>query len=168
MRFSASTVYSAEKLLKFNKFTAFEKKWFWLFLFFCTAMCSASFAVLSLRGSFNLTAFVCLILVSFLDVFYVFVSFALPKISLKKSPTFGATVNFEFYTDSFTVHALTKVGKKSASHRYSSLLKARETENDIYLYIAKQQAYIVDKSSIAPSSIDDFKEFLKNRNLELK
>ena len=53
MRFSATTVYSRDKLADFNKFVALEKKWFWIFLSVCTVITLSSFVLLLALGSFE-------------------------------------------------------------------------------------------------------------------
>ncbi|MBE6644228.1 MAG: YcxB family protein [Ruminococcaceae bacterium] len=168
MRFSATTVYSRDKLADFNKFVALEKKWFWIFLSVCTAITLSSFVLLLALGSFDKTVLFGLLLILFIDAFYSFATFVIPKIAVKKSPALDAAINFEFYSDVFSVNASTKTGKETAEHRYSVIIKARETKSVFYLYIAKQQAYIVDKSTLNPDSIEDFRTFLRNRNINLK
>ena len=168
MRFSANTVYSRERLAYFNKFVALEKRWFWIFLSVATLLCSASFFLLLLWDSFNKTALFGFVLIVFIDVFYFIVTLVIPKIAVKKSPALDAQINFEFHNDCFSVCAQTKAGREAAEHRYSVIIKAREYKGDFYLFIAKQQAYIIDKASLQPDSIEDFKFFLKNRNINLK
>ena len=168
MRFSATTVYSRERLAGFNKFVALEKKWFWIFLSVCTAITLSAFFLLLALGTFDKTVLFGVIIVAFIDVFYLIATFIIPKSAVKKSPALDATVSFEFYTDVFSVSAETKNGREASELRYSVIVKARETADVIYLYIAKQQAYILDKSTLEPNSIEDFKTFLKNRNIDLK
>ena len=168
MRFSATTVYNREKLADFNRFVAFEKKWFWIFLSACTLVTLASFFVALFSVGFNKMAFFSLMLVSAIDAFYAFVTLVAPKIAMKKSPTLDAEVNFEFESDCFKVKAMTKSGQRVAEHRYPAVIKARETKDVFYLYIAKQQAYIIDKSTLSPDSAEDFRIFLRNRNINLK
>ena len=168
MRFSATTVYSRELLADFNKFVALEKKWFWIWLSVCTVLTLSAFILMLSLGTFNKTVFFGLLLVLFIDVFYLLSTFVIPKITVKKSPVLDATVNFEFYTDVFTASATTKTSRDTAEHRYAAIVKARETKDVFYLYIAKQQAYVVDKSTLKPNSVDDFRVFLKNRNIALK
>ena len=168
MRFSASATYSCERLANFNKFVALEKKWFWIFLSVCTLLTFASFILLLSLGDFNKTVLFGVVVLSLIDVFYVAVTFIAPKIAIKKSPALDAQINFEFYSDYFKAGAITKTGNETAEHRYSVIIKAKENKGDFYLYIAKQQAYIIDKSTLEPNSLDEFKTFLKNRNINLK
>ena len=168
MRFSATTVYSRDRLADFNKFAALEKKWFWIFLSVCTLITLSSFVLLLALGEFSKTVLLGVIIITLIDVFYVLVTFVIPKTAVKKSPALDAEIKFEFHSDFFNVNAVTKTGRESAEHRYSIIIKARESKGNIYLYIAKQQAYIVDVSTLEPASLDDFKTFLKNRNIDLK
>ena len=96
MRFSATTVYSRERLADFNKFVALEKKWFWIFLSACTVITLSSFFLALFSGGFNKTAFIGMILVLAIDAFYAFVTVIAPRIAIKKSPTLDAEVQFEF------------------------------------------------------------------------
>ena len=168
MRFSATTVYSRDKLADFNKFVALEKKWFWLFLTVCTLVTLSSFILLLSLGTFDKTVLFGVVIVAFIDVFYIAVTFVVPKITVKRSPVLDAEIKFEFHNDFFSINAVTKTGRESAEHRYSAIIKARESKGNIYLYIAKQQAYIVDVSTLEPNSLDDFKIFLTNRNIDFK
>ena len=168
MRFTATTVYSREKLANFNKFVALEKKWFWVFLSACTIITLTSFILLLYFKTVDKTVLFGLSLIALIDVFYIVITFVIPKFAAKKSPALDAEINFEFYNDCFSVKALTKTGHETAEHRYSIIKKARGYKDSIYLYIAKQQAYIVDKSTLKPDSIEDFMLFLKNRNIDTK
>ena len=168
MRFSATTVYSRERLSDFNKFVALEKRWYWLFLSLCTLVTIVSFFVSLFSGGLSKTAFFSMLLILAIDAFYAFVTFVAPSIAIKKSPTLDAEVRFEFDGDCFKVKATTKSGQRAAEHRYPTVIKARETKSVIYLFIAKQQAYIIDKATLEPSSIENFKTFLKNRSVNFK
>ena len=168
MEFSASALYSAERLLKFNKFVAFGKKWVWILMSLATLICIGAFVLTWVFFGFDYTGLVCAVAIVALDVFYLVVYFVLPKSTVKKSPSLDATVNFEFYHDHFKATAETKTGHESAEHRYALIIKAKENNGDLYLYIAKQQAYILDITTIEPSNYENFKLFLKNRNITTK
>ena len=168
MSFSASTVYTREKLLEFNKFVAFKRRWFWVFLSVCTVICIASFILMLALDDLDKTVIISFSAMMFIDVFYVTVTFLVPRWTLKKSPALNAEIKFEFNSDNLCVNAITKHGRESAELRYSTIIKACETSTVIYLYIAKNQAYIVDKSTLEPNSVEDFKIFLKSRNIDVK
>ena len=168
MSFSASTVYTREKLLNFNKFVTLKKRKFWILIAVCTVLCLASFILDLALGDFDKTIIVAFAVVVLMDVFYFATYFIIPRWTLKKSPALNAEIKFEFYNDNFCVSSVFKHGRESIELRYPTVVKAYETPTVIYLYITKNQAYIVDKTNLEPNSVEDFKIFLKNRNIDVK
>ena len=167
MEFSAATVYTYERLYGFNIFVAKKKLWFWILLAVSTLMCGMAFALSLSMGDVGLFEIFLVALIVLIDVVSIITYFVIPRSSIKKSPALNSTVNFEFYHDNLKISAETRFGKEVSELRYSAIVKYAERVNDIYLFISKNQAFIIDEASLSGATVEELKEFLKRRNVKI-
>ena len=161
MKFSATTEYSLERLVRFSRFTSIKKKWVWIFIAVCTAIVGLTFTLQFTLLGFDATltwAFVGILLI---DALYVFLCFVFPKIALKKSPALGAGVRYEFYDDGYKIDTELRTGKESSELSYETITKVLSSKKDIYLYISANQAYVVDKNAFTLGTAEDFLNFIE-------
>lgn len=161
MEFSAATVYTYERLYGFNIFVAKKKLWFWILLAVSTLLCAMSFGLSLAMGDVGIFEIFLISLVVLIDVVSVITCFVIPRSAIKKGPAFNSTVNFEFYHDYLKISADTKLGKENSELRYSAIVKYAEANNDVYLFISKNQAFIIDKASLTGGNAEKLVEFLK-------
>jgi hypothetical protein len=173
MIFSAKTVYTLERLARFSSFTSLKKKWVWIFIGICTAIVGLTFALQFLLIGFDKTITYAFVGVILIDALYFFLCFVFPKIALKKSPALNAEISYEFTADGYRIEAVLKNGKETSELNYDAIKKVLHSKDDIYLYIASNQAYIIDRGGFTVGSDSEFinfietkieaKEFLKKR-----
>ena len=148
MEFSASTVYTYERLYGFNMYVVRKKLWFWILLSLSTVMCAISFGLSIAMRDVGLFEIFLVALIVLIDAVSVITYLVIPRSAIKKGPAFNSTVNFEFYHDCLKISADTKIGKEVSELRYSAIVKYAEANSDIYLFISKNQAFIIDKASL--------------------
>ena len=163
MEFSAATVYTYERLYGFNLFVAKKKLWFWILLAISTLTCIMAFSMSLIAGNVGFIEIFLIASVIFVDVISVITYFVIPRSAIKNSPALNSTVIFEFYHDCLKICAETKLGKEASELLYSSIVKYDESKGDIYLFISKNQAFIVDKAAVSEGAAEKLTEFLKLR-----
>ena len=168
MEFSAATVYTYERLYGFNIFVAKKKLWFWILLAVSTLLCAMSLGLSIAMKDVGIFEIFLVALIVLTDVVSVITYFVIPRSAIKKSPALNSTVNFEFYHDYLKISADTKLSKENSELRYSAIVKYAEANNDVYLYISKNQAFIIDKASLTGATVEELKEFLQLRNIKTK
>jgi len=166
MEFSAATVYTYERLYGFNIFVAKKKLWFWILLAVSTLLCAMSLGLSIAMKDVGIFEIFLVALIVLMDVVSVITYFVIPRSAIKKSPALNSTVNFEFYHDYLKISADTKLGKENSELRYSAIVKYAEANNDVYLYISKNQAFIIDKASLTGATVEELRDFLKMRNVK--
>ena len=99
--------------------------------------------------------------------------FLLPKITYKSMAKMKDAENEYIFYDGF-LKGFTKINEYNAEARieYSSLVKVYETSKYLFLYQTKQQAYIVDKSTIEGGTVEEIRNnisaFLKDKYIICK
>ncbi len=158
--FENKTKYSTDDYIEFLKFHNRKFNFyymaytaFWVFLLlFCIIICFRS-------GSRIQGVLITIILVSF--VCYRTIK---PKMIVDneiKSDKYGedSTNTFSFYEKDFEV----KNKKGRFKYRYSIFRKIYETNNFFYLYVSKENAFLVSKNTFSLGSTEDFAKFIKQK-----
>jgi len=79
-----------------------------------------------------------------------------------------ATVDFSFREEDFTTHAKTASTESSATVRYSTLFRAYDSENHVFLMINQQNAYCVDKKGFTSGSAEELLEVLRKNGVKIR
>lgn len=74
----------------------------------------------------------------------------------------GIRVDFVFSEDSMYVHSDSELHKTDSTMKYEVLFKVMETEERLFLFQTKAQAFVVDKSTIEGGSIEDLRKVIKD------
>ena len=168
MEFSATTLYTYDRLYSFNMYVVRKKLWFWLLLSFSTVMCAISFGLSLATGDVGIFEIFLIALIILIDAVSLVTYLVIPRSAIKKAPALNSSINFEFYHDCLKISADTKIGKEVSELRYSAIVKYAETNSDVYLFISKNQAFIIDKASLSGVTVEELKEFLQLRNIKTK
>ena len=168
MKFSATTVYDEERVLRFNSFVVLKKRVFWSVMIACNILVAISVALCLVLEPQDRTVLGYAALVGFIDVAVAFCFFILPRFTLKKSFALNANVAFIFEEDVFKVFATMKNGTDSAEMNYSAIVKIMESKQDIYIFVSNNQSYILDKSGFNVGCAEEFLQFLKEKNIPYK
>ncbi|MBQ8403924.1 MAG: YcxB family protein [Clostridia bacterium] len=90
-----------------------------------------------------------------LSAFRVYQNLFLPKILYKKSPLKGSVHYYVFRDEEFSVEVKSDKIETNENLKYSSLIKAYETQGEMFLFISPYQAMVISKYGF--SSENDIK-----------
>lgn len=164
-------VYTLESYVRYFHFTMSSRGSRVHKIFRCLALGVAGLALIvnlfgMLAGNLRRCWFFFSLMVLLLG-FYAYIYFVLPKQTFKKFPARSRAAQlFTFREEDFMVQineAETNGEAGYATHRYENLEHIYETRDDIFLFISKQQAYILEKRSIREAPPDIFALFLSSR-----
>ena len=88
------------------------------------------------------------VLVIFIDLLLVAVTWIVPRIAIKKAHNRDAVLNYVFREDGADFTAEAMMMTSSGSFKYPAIIKVCYNDPDIYLFISKRQAYIVDTTEM--------------------
>jgi hypothetical protein len=148
MPVSVNTVYTKERLLRFNNYVMASKKLTWILFGICTLWVAACFIVLAALGLTDSTVTLCMVLLLVMDITYVLCAFVLPRFTLGKSKSLNTEVRYTFGDDSFELCAVNQYANETSVVRYTAIAKVGKKDTDLYLFISRQQGYIVDLSAL--------------------
>ena len=163
MKLTARTVNNKERLLRFSNYVGLHKMWLWIALFVATVLVTIPFVMMFTGAGVDAKVIIAFVLVLGLDFFYVSSYFILPRATMKKSPLLGVTIVFTFLDSIFAMDALTKKGSDRSTFRYTDLVKIGENKDDLYLYITRSQAFIVDTSGFSNEETAELKAYIKSK-----
>ncbi len=158
-----STVYTKERLLRYQMYTVVSKRWFWFVLGICTVLTVGIWTWMSVidEVSFFITLYMVLLL--WIDLVYVVCYFIVPRFTVKKQTALNTTVQYTFDTDCFRVHGANEHTDESSTSRYSLLIKIRKNKSDLYLFIAPRVAFVADLTVLSPEQTAALKELLYSK-----
>ena len=163
MKLTSRTLNDRERLLRFSNYVGLHKIKLWLILFAVTALVTVPFILQFTGFGVDAKVIVAFCLVLIVDIFYLVSYFVVPRYALNKSPLLGLTIVFTFLDSIFAMDALTKKGSDRSTFKYSELVKVRESKQDLYLYITKSQAFIVDKSGFSEEELTELKNYINSK-----
>lgn len=149
MEIKASTILDRERLLRFSHYVAASKKVFWTIIGIYFLIDTALFVVLGILNSLS-PRFIFLYGIAVLFILYViFMYFGYPYLYVKKAKNLNAVSDFVFLDDKFEIETETDSFSERFTCRYDTLFKVAKNGDDVYLFLAKGRASIVDVSSLS-------------------
>ncbi len=149
MELKISTVYTKQRLLRFNDYFWMQRKGFFATLAVCTLIVWGCALFLSIFDALSDTIRLCCGMVTVLDVTLLFSAFVIPRLTVKKSPTIDAVMGYCFNEEAMNISAETNTENASVTLKYSAIVKVGKKNDDVYLFISARQAYIVDVSELS-------------------
>ena len=163
MPVSVNTVYTKERLLRFNNYVMASKKLTWILFGICTLWVAVCFIVLTALGLTDSTVTLCMILLIVIDITYVLCAFVIPRFTLSKAKHRNTEVHYAFGDDSFELCAVNQYANETSVVRYSAIAMVGKKDTDLYLFISRQQGYIVDLSALSDEQITLLRETLAGK-----
>ena len=163
MKLSSRTVNDQARLLRFTRYVGLHKLPLWIALFAVTAIVTVPYVLMCTGGGIDARVIIAFCLIIGIDFFYVCSYFIIPVATVKKAPLLNVTIVFTFLDSIFAMDALTKKGSDRSTFRYSDLVKIAESKEDLYLYITKSQAFIVDKSGFTSEELNELKDYISSK-----
>lgn len=168
MEIKTSTEYTAERLIRFNTAHMLKSKLRWILFAIVTLIFFSGTVLAVVKGIINSSAdgvafyVVLLVIILFIDFYMIYASFISPRIKISKSPFINAKLNVTFYDEEFVTHGQTDKNTTQNSHSYNLIDCAIKSREDLYLYVSKSHAYIVDLSNLNEEQKTQIKEKLQN------
>ena len=163
MKLTSRTLNDRDRLLRFSNYVGLHKIKLWLILLAVTALVTVPFILQFTGFGVDAKVIIAFCLVLIVDIFYLVSYFVVPRYALNRSPLLGLTIVFTFLDSIFAMDALTKKGSDRSTFKYSELVKVRESKQDLYLYITKSQAFIVDKSGFSEEELTELKNYINSK-----
>lgn len=148
MELKISTVYTKQRLLRFNDYFWMQRKVFFSFMAVCTLFIWACVGLLAFVDALADTVVLCGVMVTVMDLAYLFGAFVLPRL-MKKSPSVDAVLTYVFKDGEINISAETAQETSTITMKYPAIIKVGKKDDDVYLFISKRQGYIVDVSEIS-------------------
>lgn len=162
MPIEVKTVYTREILLRFSDALGKRRFFLWLMLAVGTALvCSFSVCTALLIG-WSLELVLYIVFALLWDAFGIFMTFGLPRLTVKKNPVLNATVEYTFFDDRFQVRGNSALSSELAENRYAILEGVISSGNDLYLMFNTQQGCIVDLQNLSRKQISQLYNTLKD------
>lgn len=112
---------------------------------------------------FDLFITVAILFIALLDAIYIFSHVALPKIISKKASAVVAEITFRFKEDEIEIEAKKPNFIENSTVRYEGITDFQENKNYFYLFISKNQAYVVDINRLENSNPSFLRNFLTEK-----
>lgn len=164
MEIKASAVYDYKSMKALIHLGIYKKKnpalsyWIWTIISLALISIFVIFRDVLLESTFSI---VLISLLAFLSAMTSFSYFILPIISYRSMKKLAGTrVNFVFSDDSMYVHSDSDLHKTDSTMNFEVLFKVMETEERLFLFQTKSQAFVVDKSTLEGGSIEDLRKVL--------
>ena len=149
MPIQVTTVYTKERLLRFNAFVAKAKWWMWLLLGICTLIVAAAWGLMLSLGEQDTSVTGAFIAILFLDLFYVLLAVVIPRFTVKKAKNLDTSIQYAFDVDSFTAEAQNQYVDEKTTVKYTMIKRAIHSDGELYLMISSINAYVVDVSTLS-------------------
>ena len=148
MPLTISTRYTEERLLRFNRYVLRTKWPVWVILGVCSLIFLACCGLLALLNAMDLTMWLLLAAVLFIDAFYLVMTLLVTPLTVKKAKNINIAVTYTFTADSVATNAENELVSEQQTLKYSVFRRVTRVGNELYLFISRQQALIVDLSSL--------------------
>ncbi len=149
MPINLKTVYTKERLLRFNDYLVRSKKFFWGFMIL-TSLLMLAMSVFALRiAAMNWEMIICLCTVLAIDLISVFGYLILPRITVGKQKNLDIEIEYSVGDDGIEIKAANEYGDEHSNVRYSALNRVRVNREDLYLFVGRYQAFILDLSRLS-------------------
>ena len=174
MEIKTKTEYTVERLIKFNTVHAFKNKLIWVIYIGFTSLILAGTIATVVKGiktgNYGGLLMYVLVLAAAIayDTYVVIKNFVIPRKKIKEAPIVGATFKVIFREDGIEVFGHLKSNDSHSAHSYLSLETVIKKGNELYLYVNKNNAYIVDASPILESELLQIKEAVTKKVKNVK
>lgn len=157
-----------ENITKYNKeiYNAFlqfhTKKYFFQYIFY--SIIAIILLIYMLICSITSQNWRLIVLISICIIGFILFRVLSQKVIIKKEMNSSKILNqeeftFKFYEKYFTINTENKI----EDFKYKKVVKAFETDKYFYLYINKNDAFILDKIGFIDKNSNEFKIFLKEK-----
>lgn len=162
MEIRGKSTYDWQSVKKFQNFSFFKRrKWLFVLWTFAFVLSIFGFIVEIITDNFDSDSATRLILLVFVALWLAFMVGIYPKIRYNKNKLIHNMENeFVFTEDGFTMCQHGDGTDSSSDMKYSVVFKVFEANEFFYIYLTKNQVYMVEKATIEGGSPYDLRELL--------
>ncbi len=121
------------------------------------------FVFITAFSGFDTLITVATLLIVLLDALCLFCCVALPKIVSKKASAVTTEITFRFKEDEIEIEAKKPNFTENSTVSYEGITDFEENKNYFYLFISKNQAYVVDINRLENSNPSFLRNFLTEK-----
>ena len=147
------TVYTKERLIRFSDYFARTKLPMWIIYAVLTLFIIAGDVFLLSQGALTDHMILLSAIALMIDLMMVFLFVVMPRLTVNKTNTINACLNYSFGEEEVALESEGKLFRDSSSFKYQAIVKVGKYKDDVYLFISKRQAYIVDLSSMSEDDV---------------
>ena len=153
MEIKIASTQDKKRLIRFSDYVAKTKKSYLVVYAALTLMILLLDAYLYIKDALSFELIAMTVLTVVVDLMLVVTFWILPRLTVRKAPNCGAVLNYVFREDGVDFTAEAPMMKNSGSFKYPAIVKVCYNEPDIYLFISKRQAYIVDTTELSETEL---------------
>ena len=169
MEINNSTVYTKERLLKFNRFFARNQKFLWCALPIATAIVYLIGLIQSIFSELSFPVAVCAFMLTLFDIILPLMFFLiLPRYALKKTKIIDTVIEYKFTESELFVNVSNENIDEKTSIKYSLFQKAAKNKDELYLFLSASNAFVVDLSATTDEDKAQIKDALKSNLKKVK
>lgn len=155
--FTAETVYTKDRLVRFSHTTSLARTWFWAYLFVCTVIIGVVCACLY-RSSPSVLWFGIGVLM--LDIFCILNHTVVPYFTLSKAKNLNARLCYTFHESALDLEVSNAYIQSSTTIEYVCIKKVVHRGQDLYLYLSSRHGFVVDTESLSAEQLSALKDAL--------
>ena len=150
MELKIKTLYDKKAILNLNIYVLKTKKVLLWAVGISHFMILAEILLFAFAGT-NLPSitYPVLAVLALMDLFYIFLYFIAPRISIKKNKAMNTVLEYCFYDSEFTIKAKNRYIDEFSTVKYSRIERVGRYKKYLYLFIAANTAYVVDISGVS-------------------
>ncbi len=160
MEIKITTLQDKKRLIRFSDYFAKMKKSYFIVYALLTLWIFILDAYLYLKDALSFELIAMAVLVVIIDLMLVAVYWIVPRIALGKAHNRDAVLSYVFREDGVYFTAEAMMMKNSGSFDYHAIIKVCKNGGDVYLFISKRQAYIVDVSELSEVELFAFRAYV--------
>lgn len=164
MEIVVNTIYTYERLVKFNNFYAKRRKGLWIIMGIFSGLYLLMFLAEYVMFRYvNMDYLMYLLLFLLLTIFYLVMLVVVPRARLKKSKVLGGLTTFTFKDTHFESKHQSALISEVRNNSYELIYRIMEDNENIYLFVSRNQACILDKNGIENGTVESLKAFLRTK-----
>ncbi|MBE6885376.1 MAG: YcxB family protein [Ruminococcaceae bacterium] len=160
MAIQSTTVYTKERLLRFNDYIVLTKRALhWVPLLVASLVVFAS----AFLGGFSDFLSLCALIAVVCDVAVLFAYLILPRITVGKAKSLNSICRFTFEENQLILTTQNDQMEDTSTFRYSFFTAADKNGDVLYLFISRYQGFIVDLSGLSPEEQSNLRTLLSQK-----
>ena len=170
MPIQITTVYTKERLMRFNRYYQLvQRKWFLILLAFEMAL-TAVWLVKDIADGLPVSDGTILLfgMAWVLGITWIIMTLIVPRFSYKKAKSLNAVMEMTFSEENLRYSVSSAHATESGEMQYGTFVKYIRNKDDLYLFISAGQVWIVDLSALSPEQTEQLHTLLSQKIVSKK